>query len=115
MTGTYEMVRALPAKGFDWNGFCSVMTAKAVAVGAANERTVAEWAAAKGMRQVRVAAMEMANFYVSQVARRSFRSAPTDESRMWDSFEGGHHEVWTDADALEAATKEVAALIDTFR
>ena len=47
MTGTYEMVRALPAKGFDWNGFCSAMTAKAVAVGAANERTVAEWAAAK--------------------------------------------------------------------
>lgn len=115
MTTTYEMIRALPGKGFDWAGFNAALRAKVVAANAAMPDTLVGWDAAKGMRQVRIAAMEMACFYVSKVSQRSNIIAPSSESRMWDSFEGGHHDVWTDASAEEAATAEVAAIIASYR
>lgn len=111
MTTTYEMIRDIPAKGFDWTGFNAALRAKVVAVNAAQDFTLVEWDAAKGMRAVRTAAMEMANFYVDKVSKRSHVIAPSQESAAWDSFEGGHHDVWNDADATEKATQEVAELI----
>lgn len=111
MATTYEMIRRLPAKGFDWDCFTAALRAKVVSVNAAREDTLADWAAAKGMRATRTAAMEMACFYVSKASQRSNIIAPSSETRMWDSFEGGHMDVWTDADAEEAATAEVAELI----
>lgn len=115
MTTTYEMIRALPAKGFDWTGFNAALRAKVVSVDAARADTLADWDAAKGMRAVRTAAMEMANFYADKVSKRQNIIAPSSESRMWDSFEGGHNDVWTDAEALERAAGEVAELIKQFR
>jgi hypothetical protein len=111
MTTTYEMIRAIPAKGFDWTGFNAALRAKVVAANAAMPDTLAGWDTAKGMRAIRTAAMEMACFYVSKVSTRSNIIAPSEESRMWDSFEGGHHDVWNDAKAEETATAEVAELI----
>jgi hypothetical protein len=112
---TYETIRAIPAKGFDWTGFCAALRAKVVAADAAQAFTLEGWDAAKGMREIRVAAMEMACFYVSKVSQRSNIIAPSQESRTWDSFEGGHHDVWNDAGTVEAATQEVAELVKCFR
>ena len=120
MASTYEMIRALPAKGFNWTGFNAALRAEYVAIVGRNveaycvRRSLNEWDAAKGVRQMRGAAMEMACSIVSHKATRSNIIAPSEESRMWDSFEGGHHDVWTDADAEESATAEVAGLIKTF-
>ncbi len=114
MTSTYEMIRVLPAKGFNWTGFNAALRAKVVAVNAAMPHTLIEWDNAKGMPAVRTAAMEMACFYVDKVSKRSNIIAPSQESAMWDSFEGGHHDIWNDADAEESATAEVADLIKTF-
>lgn len=115
MATTYEMIRALPAKGFDWVGFVAALRTKVVAVNAAMPHTLEGWDAAKGMREVRTAAMEMANFYADKVSKRSNIIAPSAESRAWDSFEGGHHDVWNDADAAERATQEVAELVKCYQ
>lgn len=121
MTTTYELIRALPAKGFDWAGFNAALRAEYVALAGRNveswsaKHSLAGWDAANGMRAVRTAAMEMACSIVSDKARRSFRSAPTAETLAFDSFEGGMCEVWTDAEAEEAATAEIAKLIRSHR
>lgn len=108
---TYNAIKAIPAKGFDWAGFSAALRSKVVAADAACERTLAEWDSAKGMRAVRTAAMEMAAFYVDKVSKRVNRIAPSAESKAWDSFEGGHHDVWNDEAAADAATAEVLELI----
>lgn len=113
MTTTYQMIKALPAKGFNWTGFTAALRSKVIAANAAMPHTLEGWDGAKGMREVRTAAMEMAAFYVSRVSSRSHIIPPSDESRVWDSFEGGHHCHWTDRDADEAATNEIAQLIKT--
>lgn len=115
MTGTYEMIRAIPATGLDWTGFCLALRAKVVAANAAQSFTLEGWDAAKGMREIRTAAMEMANFYVDKVSKRSNIIAPSAESKAWDSFEGGHHDVWNDATAAESATQEIGELIECYR
>ena len=93
MTATYEMIRTIPAKGFDWNGFNAALRSKYL--GTFGNKPLAfcvrdtfdRWDAAKGMRAIRVAAMEMANYYVDAVSKRTHTIQPSDESRMWDSFE----------------------------
>ena len=116
MNSTYEMIKALPAKGFNWAGFKKALRAKVIDVKAFGFMdTLTEWDNAEGMRQVRTAAMEMANFYVMKVSQRSNIIAPSTESKVWDSFEGGHHDVRNDAEAIEKATEEVAELIKKFR
>jgi len=115
MTSTYEMIRSLPAKGFDWTAFNSALRSKVVSVNAAMDDTLAGWDAAKGIRAIRTAAMEMACFYVSKVSSRSNIIAPSSETKMWDSFEGGHHDVWTDRETEESATAEIAEIISQLR
>lgn len=112
MTSTYEMIKAIPAKGFNWVGFNTALRSKVQ--DAAMADTLLGWDAVKGMRQVRSAAMEMACYYVDMVSKRVNIIAPSDESKMWDSFEGGHHDVWNDANATEKATQEIAELIKKF-
>lgn len=114
MQTTYQAIKAIPAKGFDWVGFNEALRAKVVAVNAAMPHTLAEWDAAKGMRAVRTAAMEMAAFYVDKVSKRQLNIAPSDESNAWDSFEGGHNDVWNDEAAANQATKEVINIIRSY-
>ena len=52
MAATYEIIRALPAKGFDWAGFNAALRAKVVAANAAMPHTLEGWDAAKGMRAI---------------------------------------------------------------
>jgi hypothetical protein len=113
---TYETIRALPAKGFDWTGFNAALRAKVVAIKAFGfPETLEGWDAAKGIREIRRAAMEMAAFYVDKVSKRQHVIAPSDESKMWDSFEGGHNIVWTDQASDEKASREIADLAKSFR
>ena len=111
MQTTYQMNKAIPAKGFDWAGFNAALRCKVVSVNAAMPQTIEEWDNAKGMRAIRTAAMEMAAFYVDKVSKRQNIIAPSDESKAWDSFEGGHNDVWNDEDAANEATKEIDKLI----
>lgn len=121
MASTYEMIKAIPAKGFDWAGFNAALRAEYVVLVGRNigawcvQHVLTEWDAAKGVRQMRGAAMEMACSIVSRKATRVNIIAPSQESAMWDSFEGGHRDVWTDIAAEEAATQEVAKLIVKFQ
>jgi len=121
MTSTYEMIKALPAKGFDWVGFNAALRAQFVELCGRNvaawchQNALQNWDAAKGMREVRTAAMEMACSIVSDKSRCSFRSTPTSETLAFDSFEGGQNEVWTDKEAEENATMEIAELIKRFK
>lgn len=112
MTTTYEMIKAIPAKGFDWTGFNAALRAKVVAVNAAMPHTLEEWDNAKGMRAIRTAAMEMAAFYVDKVSKRVSNIPASPESKAWDSFEGGHNDVWNDEEAANKATDEIAKMID---
>lgn len=121
MTTTYEMIRALPAKSFNWSAFNAALRAEYVTLVGRNigayciQQALAEWDAAKGVRQMRGAAMEMACSIVSRKATRQNIIAPSQESAAWDSFEGGHNDVWTDAEAMESATQEVVELITKFK
>lgn len=121
MASTYEMIKAIPAKGFDWTGFNAALRAEYVTLVGRNigawcvQHVLTEWDAAKGVRQMRGAAMEMACSIVSRKATRVNIIVPSQESAMWDSFEGGHHDVWTDSEAEESATAEVAAMIERYR
>lgn len=115
MATTYETIRNIPAKGFDWAGFNAALCAKVVAADAAMPHTLAEWATATGMRAIRTAAMEMACSYVDKVSKRVNIIAPSAESKAWDSFEGGHHDVWNDKTAEETATQEIAELAKSFQ
>jgi hypothetical protein len=117
MTTTYQMIKSLPAKGFDWNGFLSALRAEYVELCAQNRRVtlcLGEWDTmiSGGMADRRRAAMELAGWLVDFKAKRQKIIPPSDESRMWDSFEGGHNLVWTDRDAEETATSEISRLIE---
>lgn len=55
--------------------------------------------------------LSAANSIVHKASVRQFVSAPSPESKAWDSFEGGHNEVYTDQKARVEAETVVAVLI----
>lgn len=121
MSNVYSMVKNIPAKGFDWNGFRAALRAEFVeqcgrnVAAWCNQNALAEFDGAKGMREVRTQSTYMACSIVSNKSSRSNVIAPSQESAAWDSFEGGHHDVWTDAEAEAAAETEIEALIAKFQ
>lgn len=119
--GTYEMIKAVPAKGFDWMGFNATLRGIYVEMAGRNieswiaQEALKRWDGAKGMREIRASAMEMASNIVSDRSRRCSRIAPSQESQTWDSFEGGHIDVWTDQEAEAAETQKIAGMIANFK
>jgi hypothetical protein len=120
--GTYEIIKAIPAKGFDWTGFSAALRALVIVTDAAKprqssllSRTLAEWSAAKGMREIRYVAQCMAAYYADDISKRQNIIPPSDESKMWDSFEGGHNDVWNDRESMVAAEQKIAELAKAFR
>jgi hypothetical protein len=119
MTGTYEMIRALPAKGTNWRALLSALIENYLAEYAAKHNgaepwggnTTDVWNAARTVRDLRTAAMEAANFAVGLASQRSTYLAPTQETLSWGGFLGGETVVWKDADAQEAAIAHVAEII----
>ena len=115
-TGTYEMIKALPGKGTDWRALVDALSANYVTVytAAKNQAPWAatstdEWAAAKGVRQLREAAMQAASWAVHAHAQRSNFLPPSEETLSWGGFMGGETVVWADdtaeAEAIEAVRK----------
>ena len=119
MTSTYEMIRALPGKGTNWPALVAALTNHYLAVYAAKndgaqpwgKTSVDVWTVAKGIRELRRAAMEAASFAVDEMSRRSSCHAPSPETLSWGGFLGGSTLVWTDEDAQAEATAQVAAII----
>lgn len=119
MNGTYEMIKALPGKGTNWARLNAALRSHYLAVYAAKHNGAAPWAgnttdawdAAKGIGQLRTAAMEMANCAVHCSATRSSFSAPSQETLSWGGFLGGEVLVWNDNEAEAAAVAEIEAII----
>ena len=120
MSGTYEMIKALPSKGTDWRRLVDALSDRYVAVytakhGAAPYAPTSTdgWAAARTVRELRGAAMEAASFTVEAEAKRSTRIAPSPETLAWGGFLGGETVVWNDRDAEAEAIERVRQIIRT--
>lgn len=119
MPSTYEMIRALPGKGTDWPRLVCALSDHYVRVYAETTggaepwpgNTTAEWAKAKGVREMRFAAMCAANSAVHQASTRSGFLPPSPQTLAEGGFLGGEALVWTDEAAEQAATAEVARII----
>lgn len=120
MTNTFEIISALPVKGFDWTAFRAALRAQFVEqcgrniAAWCNQNALAEFDNATGMREIRRQAVYMAVSIVSHKSTRSNVIPPSQESAAWDSFEGGHHDVWTDAEIEARAIAEIGALAEGF-
>lgn len=119
MTSTYEMIRALPGKSTNWVKLVGTLRGHYLAAYALAHNGAAPWAgnttdiwdAAKGVRELRTAAMEMASFTVHAASIRSSFQAPSEETLSWGGFLGGSNLVWMDDDAAAQATAEIASII----
>lgn len=119
MASTYDILRALPGKGTDWPALRDALQAHYLEVYAQRHNgaepwpgnTTDVWKAARGVRELRRAAMEAACFAVDTLSRKSTFLAPSEETLSWGGFLGGETLVWTDAEAEAAATAGVAAII----
>jgi len=119
MTSTYEMIRALPGKGTNWTALVAALTSNYLAAYAAKNNgaqpwgktSVDVWTVAKGIRELRTAAMEAASFAVGEMSQRSTFQAPSPETLAWGGFLSGSTLVWTDSEAEAEATAQVAAII----
>jgi hypothetical protein len=115
---TYEMIRALPGKGFDWPGFYAAMRAAYVENCATHKRCALgldRHDAAKGVRQLRQAAWEMAGCIVQHDSVRARFIGPSPETLSWGGFLGGETVVVTDHDAEEQSTFAIGEIIKRFR
>jgi hypothetical protein len=119
MTSTYEMIKALPGKGTNWTKLNAALREHYLAIYAAKhndavpyEKTSTDvWDAAKGIRELRTAAMEMANSAVFEASIRNSFQGPSEETLSWGGFLGGSNLVWHDEEDDEQATAEIARII----
>ena len=119
MATTYETIKSLPGKSTNWRGLVDALVANYLAVYAAAHNgkspyaphTTDEWAAAKGVRQLRDAAMQVACSTVHALSIRSSFIPPSPETLQWGGFLGGEALSWTDRDAEEQATAAVISII----
>ena len=119
MTSTYDLIKALPGKGTDWRGLVDALSARYVTQYAAlndgeapwPNNTTDEWASAKGVRELRHAAMYAATMITDDKSRRSSFIPPSPETLSWGGFLGGESVVWRDDAAYSEAVEECAAII----
>lgn len=116
---TYEMIKALPGKGTNWRSLVDALSANYVAVYTAAKgqapwapTSTDEWAAAKGIRQLREAAWHAAGWAVQAHAQRSRFLPPSEETLSWGGFLGGETVVWSDDDAEAEALDAVRQIIE---
>lgn len=121
MSGTYEIIKSLPAKGTDWRGLVDALSSNYVAIytvrhgGPPYAPTSTDgWATARTVRELRIAAMEAASWAVEAESKRARRIEPSPETLAWGGFLGGETVVWLDLDAAEAATNQVREIVRRF-
>lgn len=117
---TYEIIKKLPAKGFNWKGFVAELRGRYV-VECENRNRVAAYLpeidpmiAQGGVRNMREVAMWLANILVQFKAQKSHWQAPSEQTLVEGGFLGGEMLVWTDSDDEENATQEIADLAAVF-
>ena len=117
---TYETIKNLPAKGFDWKGFVSELRSQYVAWCEENRRIPAylpeidPMIEKGGIRNMREVAMWLAAAIVDFNSKRVHRQEPSQQTLAEGGFLGGEILVWNDADAEEIATAEIHALSQAF-
>ena len=111
------MIKAIPAKALNWAGFNEFMLSKQIEAATAKRHLTYEGEyrelMAGGMRQQREAAYRLAVNYVHSASIRISHHAPSEESIAWGETYGTTN-VWTCAEAEEAATAEVAGFLAQF-
>ena len=118
MTTTYEAIKAIPGKGYDWDGLVNAVRAEVIEVRNALNYTIPyeeEYAAAKGVRDKRNLAMMFACIYVDNLSRLSHFIPPSQETLNWGGFLGGEHVTYTDEEKSDAATAHIVNMIERFR
>lgn len=111
MTSTYETIRVLPGKTYNWTALNAALRTMYLAEGLDFVESQEARYAEKGIRAARTAAMEMACSIVHHRATRSSFQAPSEETLSWGGFLGGSTNVWTDEDAQAEATAEICKLV----
>lgn len=120
---TYEMIKALPGKGANWQALVNALRDHYLSIYASKYNgkspwpvnTTDIWNAAKGVRQLRESAMQAANYAVDEESSRSSFIPPSPETLQWGGFLGGEGLVWTDEGAEAEATARIAKIIESFR
>jgi len=120
MTSTYEIIKALPAKGYNWAGFTTALRARYVESCDAKNRDAGylpECDAALStlrVRECREICMRMATIIVDHGAVSSRFIPPSEETLAWGGFLSGETVVLRDGAADEILTEEVRALAQKF-
>lgn len=109
---TYDAIKALPGKGYDWAGLISTLREMQTSpIHPDQEKRIAE----KGTRAARSAAMELATNIVWDFGLRSTRIPASPETESWGGFLGGETVVYHDRDAEAEATARIVAILDGYR
>ena len=117
MQTPYDIIRAIPAKGFDWAGFITELRAAYVSNCVEHNKTQAcltDIDGAKGIRATRDAAYVTANCMVSHCSTSVRFIPPSPETLDWGGFLGGEHVVLTNKDREAEATARIAAMVAKF-
>ena len=113
----WNAVKALPAKGYNWEALIAALKARYEAECAARRRvnlwTEYEAEIASGMRGKRTAVTALMVGFVAGAATRIHHQPLSEESVIWGETYGTTN-VWTDKEAEEAGNAEMLALIKTF-
>ena len=119
---TYEIIKAIPGKGYNWTGFCAALRERYMATYAEAHKgatpwpsnTTDVWDAAKGIRDMRTAAMEMACSIVHTKSTHATFIPPSPETLSWGGFLGGETVVVLDKEIEAAVTFEIEQLSKKF-
>lgn len=119
MTSTYEIIKALPGKGTNWKRLVDALvnhySAEYIRVNGCAERwtvnTLDMWNKAKGVREMRTAAMEAANFAVGLVDRRAVHIPASEETLSCGGFLGGETVIVREHEAEAEAIARIKEII----
>lgn len=116
---TYEAIKAIPGKGFDWNGFVGAVRDMQIITRSGMNRIpdpyAEEFASMKGIGDKRRLAMWYATLIVHDCSKSSKFIPPSQETLSWGGFLGGDTVVLTDEDAAQEATDKIICLIPEFQ
>lgn len=115
--GTYETIKALPAKRYDWDGLLTALRRMVSEQRAAKNHTMPyeeEYQSARGIRDKRNLAMMYACTFVRDGFKKSHFIPPSPETLQWGGFLGGEHVIVRGHEAEAEAEKVVINLTRQF-
>jgi len=114
----YNLIKAIPAKGINWAEFNAELLRQLF--DARRNKThlmygLGEWCRAKGVRQMRQAAVEIAVQLADEKSVHVYHEQPSEETLAWGGFLSSTTHVYNRADEREAAIEGIKALIAQFQ